>query len=79
MKRVLFGFIHMVMCSAVIIIIFNTSGSFHYQSAGITDCKLWLSGTGLANRKSNGSVFPQELVKAMCLEESPRTEAQTHN
>lgn len=66
-------------CSTVIIILFNVSGSFHYQSAGIMGCKLWLQGSGWAKRKCNDPVFLQELIGVMYLKASPRTEAQTRN
>lgn len=67
-------------CSIIItIIMFNVSGSFDYQSAGIMGCKLWLRGSRRAKRKSNDPVFLQELVRAMYLKASPWTEAQTRN
>lgn len=67
-------------CSTIItIIMFNVSGSFDYQSAGIMGCKLWLRGSRRAKRKSNDPVFLQELVRAMYLKASPWTEAQTRN
>lgn len=53
-------------CSTAIIIIFNVSGSFHYQSAGIIGCKFWLQGSGWAKRRSNDLVLLQELIRAMC-------------